>query len=168
MKKTSACGGMRSNMNAQSEPSHEEGRTHEHQTNTIQHRLHQRRHRHHLQIRTYTSIQRHHRGPDMNNKKWGEDKDEDGEIIKLEIGETIEGIIIDKGHSTRYDADIIKIKAKDDGTPKVIICTTILEKRIKNKEIGEEILIERINDIINSKKQPTHNYKTYHRTEEAE
>lgn len=94
--------------------------------------------------------------------KWEEDKDEEGEVIKLAIGDSVEGVIIDKGHSSKYDADIIKIKTMTDDIPKVILCTTILEKRMKSKEIGDEILIERIKDNINSKGQPTHNYKTYH------
>jgi len=102
------------------------------------------------------------------NKKWEEDKDDDGEVIKLEIGQSIEGIIVDKGHSSRYNADIIKIKNKDDDIPKVILCTTILEKKFKNKEIGEETKIERVEDTVNSKGQPVHNYKTYHPTKEAD
>jgi len=98
---------------------------------------------------------------------WTKDE-ENSEIIKMEVGETIEGIITDKSHSTKYDADIVKIKVKDDDTTKVILCPSILEKKIRNKEIGQKIKIERLKDTKNAKGQPMQVYETYSWTEEGQ
>ena len=89
--------------------------------------------------------------------------EDDGVVIKLEIGETIAGLLLDKYPSTKYTGkQIYKIKVKDDDTPKVILGTTILDKWMKNKNVNEEIMIKRLPDIPTDKAQPMQDYETYH------
>jgi len=97
---------------------------------------------------------------------WIKDE-ENAEVIKLEVGETVEGLITDKTHSTKYDATILKLKVKDDDTEKVILCPKILEKKIATKEVGQKIKIERLKDTTTGKGQTLQVYETYTWTEEA-
>jgi len=99
--------------------------------------------------------------PEKKEKKWVEDEHE-SEIVKLQVGESIEGLLTDKYPSTKWKAQIYKIKVKDDELPKVIVGTTILDKMMMNKEIGELVKIERLADGKSTKGQPLQNWKTYH------
>ena len=95
---------------------------------------------------------------------WEEDDEEsDAEVIKLKVGDSIEGILTDKIKSHKYETMCYKIKVKDDELSKVIVGTTLLVKRMENKEIGDEIKIERIGDTTNAKGQAVQNFKTYHK-----
>jgi len=104
----------------------------------------------------------------LNGKKWVKDKtpEEDGEVIKLEVGETIAGVLINKKASTKYKGHFIyTLQVKDDTIPKILIGTTILDKWMKNREINQEVLIKRLPDIKTDKAQDMQNYETYHPTE---
>lgn len=95
--------------------------------------------------------------------KWEEDEyEDDAEVLKLKVGESIEGLLIDKYESSKYEAGIYKIKVKDEEIPKIIIGTTILDKMMKNKEIGELVKIERLFDKPSSKGKPIQQWKTFH------
>ena len=98
-------------------------------------------------------------------QKWVEDEmvfDDDGEVVKLQVGESIEGLLIDVKDSTKYNTKIYKVKVKDDDVPKVILGTTILDKLMNGKEIGKPIRIERLGDGPVTKGKPLQNWKTYH------
>jgi len=98
------------------------------------------------------------------DKKWVRDEppEEDGEIIKLEIGETIAGVLVNKKPSKKYQGHFIyTLQVKDDPVPKVIVGTTILDRWMKNKEVGQELLIKRLPDIPTDKAQDMQNYETY-------
>ena len=97
--------------------------------------------------------------------KWEKDElysQEDAEVIKLGVGESIEGLLIDKFNSVKYDAGIYKIKDKDDEKLKVIVGTTVLDKLMLPKEVGEEIKLKRLEDSTNAKGQSFQNWETYH------
>lgn len=96
-------------------------------------------------------------------EEWIKDETfEDAEVVKLEIGECIQGLLVDKFDSVRYNAGIYKIKDKDDKKIKVIIGTTILDKLMKPKEIGEEVKIKRLEDGKARSGVVFQNYETYH------
>lgn len=95
--------------------------------------------------------------------QWEKDETyDDAEVVKLGVGESIAGLLVDKFHSTKYDAGIYKIKDKDDTKVKIIVGTTVLDKLMKPKEIGEEIKIKRLEDSVNQKGQNFQNWETYH------
>ena len=102
-------------------------------------------------------------------KKWVEDEEQsdDAEVIKLDVGESITGILLEKKPSDTFGF-VYKIQKKDDPVPKIICGTTILVKKMMNKEIGSEILIERIDDFKTKKGRFAHDYKTYHLEESRE
>jgi len=89
--------------------------------------------------------------------------EDDGEVIKLKVDETIRGLLTDKYPSTKYKGkQIYKIKVKDDNVVKVIIGTTILDRWMKNKKLNEEVMIKRLKDIPTDKAQDMQDYETYH------
>ena len=98
-------------------------------------------------------------------QKWVEDEmvfDDDGEVVKLQVGESIEGLLVDKKPSVKYSTQIYKIKVKDDDIPKVILGTTILDRLMAGKEVGKPVRIERLADGSTTKGKPLQNWKTYH------
>ncbi len=96
--------------------------------------------------------------------EWEEDEfDDEAEVIKLQVGDSIEGLLVDKYPSTKYDVHIYKIKVKDDDLPKIVLGTTIIDKMMKNKEVGEPVKIERLEDKPSEKGKPIQQWKTYHK-----
>jgi len=97
------------------------------------------------------------------DQKWEIDKpEEDAEVVKLQINESIEGLLSDMFKSTKYNAMIYKIKVKDEKLVKVIVGTTILDKLMLPKVVGDEVKIRRLDDTTNQKGQSVHNWETYH------
>ncbi len=97
-------------------------------------------------------------------KNWVKDQTEaEGEVLKLQVGESVEGMLIDKFESKKYNAGVYKIKVKDDDIPKVLLGTTILDKVMKTKEIGVEIKIVRLDDSVNQAGQNVQHWETYSR-----
>ena len=98
-------------------------------------------------------------------KKVNWEKDEEGldaEVVKLGVGESIEGIFIEQFHSGKHNAECYKIKPIDSDKAKIILATTILEKRMSNKTIGDLVKIERVEDGKNQAGVTYQNYETYH------
>lgn len=97
------------------------------------------------------------------DSKWEKDKpEEDAEVVKLEIDESIEGLLTDVFKSTKYNAMIYKIKVKDEKLVKVIVGTTLLDKLMLPKTVGDEVKIKRLDDSVNQKGQTVFNWETYH------
>jgi len=95
--------------------------------------------------------------------RWICDKpEEEAEVIKLQTGESIEGILVDTFKSTKYNAMIFKIKVKDEKLLKILVGTTILDKLMLPKAVGDEVKIMRLDDTINQKGQSVFNWETYH------
>ena len=96
--------------------------------------------------------------------EWIEDEEEnDAEVVKLQVGESVEGIYLDKVYSHKYETNCYKIKPKDSETAKIIVGTTILDKKMATKKLTELVKIERVEDGKNQKGQSYQNWKTYHK-----
>jgi hypothetical protein len=87
--------------------------------------------------------------------------DKDGEVRKLEVGEYVSGLLISKDHSQKYDAGIYKLKSKDTDVPIVILGSTVLDKKMRLHETGQEIIIVRAANTVNQKGQIVHNWNIY-------
>lgn len=98
------------------------------------------------------------------DKQWEKDSisEEDGEVIKLGVNESLEGLLVDKFPSTKYNTSIYKIKDKDDDKIKIVIGTTVLDKLMQPKEIGEEVKIKRLEDGKSQRGVEFQNWETYH------
>lgn len=101
---------------------------------------------------------------EANNTKWVKDEsyDDEGEVVKLGVNESIEGLLVDKFPSSKYNTSIYKIKDKDDDTIKIIIGTTILDKLMQPKEIGEVVKIKRLENGKSQRGVEFQNWETYH------
>jgi len=104
--------------------------------------------------------------------EWEEDEkapfpdDENSEVRKLQVGETIKGKIVDIIASTSWKGrNIYKI---DDGSGviKVLLGTTMLDRQMSAKSVGDHVKIERIQDKPTDKGNPFQQYRTYSRTVE--
>jgi hypothetical protein len=98
-----------------------------------------------------------------NEIKWVKDEvpQDDAEVVKLKVRESIEGILTDRLQSRKYETMIYKIKVKDDPITKVILGTTILDRMMKDKKIGDLVKIERTEDSPSSQGKPLQNWVTY-------
>ena len=99
----------------------------------------------------------------MDEKKWIQDKDytEYAEQIELEVGESVEGLLLDKfdfiGMFGNKNWGYI-IQVKDKNHPVLLFGSTILNNKMSNKELNTEIGIERLPD---KKKKDGTPYKFY-------
>lgn len=83
------------------------------------------------------------------------------EVIKLKPGESLMGEFVDVMESKKWEGlHIYKIE-KEDGKIAVILGTTMLNRLLKNKKIGDYIKIERCEDQPTTKGSPLQVYKTY-------
>ena len=100
-------------------------------------------------------------------KKWVKDEDEavDAEQIKLDVGESVEGLLLDKfdfegGYGKRNWGYIIKVKDKDH--PVLLFGCTMLNNKMLEKQVSTEIYIERMPDQKNKAGMSYQVYETYH------
>lgn len=78
---------------------------------------------------------------DFEQKGWKEHSD--GEVVKLEPGDSISGRLIDKSISPKYnDCGIYKLM-RDDGSrvPKVVLGSKQLDRLMAGIEVGQDVLI---------------------------
>ena len=101
------------------------------------------------------------------DKKWVKDEEEseDAEQIKLEVGESVEGLLLDKfdfegGFGKRNWGYIIKVKDKEH--PVLLFGCTMLNKKMLGKQLNTEICIERMPDQKNKVGVSYQVYETYH------
>lgn len=87
--------------------------------------------------------------------------DEDAEVIKLDVNEGIEGLLIDTFKSVKYNAGVYKIKVKDDPKTKIILGTTMLDKMMMDIKVGNKVKIVRLNSITNKKGQAVKMYDVF-------
>jgi hypothetical protein len=102
--------------------------------------------------------------------EWTEDEtvpfpdDENSEVIKLQVDEYIEGKLVDIVPSTTWKGrNIYKVKEKDRDTIKVLLGTTILDRQMSTKSVGDYVKIERLMDKPTDKGNPLQQYRTYSR-----
>ncbi len=103
------------------------------------------------------------------NEDWIEDEvkieyEDDADVIKLKVGDSIQGLLIDVWKSKKFPGrNCYKIKTGDDDREKILLGTTVLDGAMKTKEIGEEVKIIRVDDVPSDKGNPTQIYRTFHR-----
>lgn len=88
--------------------------------------------------------------------------EEDGEVIKMEVGKSIEGLLIDKFKSIKYSTFVYKIKTKE-GKLLVLLGSTILDKMMQKRELGEEVKITRMEDQQSQTGRTYQVYETFHK-----
>ena len=94
--------------------------------------------------------------------KWKEDEPIGGEYIKLEIGESIEGVLIAKVPAKKWEnRTVYRIKELQTDKIKVLVGTTLLDMGMADKKKGDVIKIERIEDTDSGKEKPCHNFKIF-------
>jgi len=86
---------------------------------------------------------------------------QDGKVVKLKPGESIQGLLVAKDHSAKYNVDIHKIQKKGENGPAVILGTTVLDRKMQQVEVGTLIKIERLEDTMNSRGQRMQDWKVY-------
>jgi len=103
------------------------------------------------------------------DKKWIEDEADEAdeaEHIKLEVGESVEGLLVDK---FEFDGNFGKknwgyiIKAVDCDKPVLLFGCAMLNKNMVSKSVGDEVCIERLSDKKNSRGLTYQVFKTYHK-----
>ena len=99
------------------------------------------------------------------DKKWVKDSDEqyedDADLIKLDVGETLEGLLVTKKHSNLFGY-VYKFQVKGDSRFKILCGTTVLNTKMANKQEGDEIMVERLKDAKNQAGRSYQVYETYH------
>jgi hypothetical protein len=74
------------------------------------------------------------------NDGWKEHKD--SELQRLEQGDALSGLLIEKSKSQKYnDCGIYQISVKDDPVPKVILGSKQLDKIMASIDVGTRITI---------------------------
>ena len=99
---------------------------------------------------------------------WVEDEqppfpgDENAEVVKLQPGESVEGEIVDIVESKKWPSRrIYKIQARGNERVSVILGTTMLDRLMSKKAIGDLVRIERRQDQPSEKGNPLQVYKTF-------
>jgi hypothetical protein len=89
--------------------------------------------------------------------------DEKAEVIKLQVGESVSGVLTDVYDSVKWPGKkIYKIKAKNDDILKVLVGTTSLDRQMVGKEVGDLVKIVRLDDIPRKTGNPLQIYETFH------
>jgi len=66
----------------------------------------------------------------------------DGEVVKLEPGDSIDGLLVDKGVSHKYNnCGVYKLTINGDLVPKVILGSVQLDRLMSTIDIGKEVKI---------------------------
>lgn len=89
-------------------------------------------------------------------------EDEEREVVKLQTGESITGLL--QGRKTSNDYGFVYyIKVKDDPVEKVICGTTMLNKWMVEIDDATEVIIERLKDTKTEVGRDLQNYDVYWR-----
>ena len=96
---------------------------------------------------------------------WEKDEaqDDDAEVVKLEVGQSIEGILMDKFNSVRYGCGIYKLKVKEKDKLQIILGTTLLDKMLEKREITELVKIKRLEDQKSGTGRTYQVYDVFHK-----
>jgi hypothetical protein len=91
----------------------------------------------------------------------------DGEVIKLQVGEFIQGLLLDRFPSKKFKGKMIyKIKQRDDPVVKVLVGTTMLDKVLSAYEVNDLVLVKRLEDIHSDNPNDMQQYITFHPEED--
>ena len=97
---------------------------------------------------------------DFENDGWTEQSD--GEVVKLEPGDSITGLLIEKNVSHKYnECGIYKIEVDKDPTPKVILGGKQLDRKMATVEEGTNVKIFFVGKEPTEKGQQMNVYKVF-------
>ena len=97
---------------------------------------------------------------DFNNDGWTEQSD--GEVVKLEIGDELKGLLIEKSSSHKYnDCGIYKIAVENDPIPKVILGSKQLDRKMATVNEGTNVKIVFVGKEPTDKGQPMNVFKVF-------
>jgi len=100
-------------------------------------------------------------------EKWEEDEDtydEDLEFVQLDVGDTIQGVIMEVIPSKKFvGRNTYKIQTKESKQPILLFGTSMLDRKLQERVPGDEVKIIRESDIPTDKGNPLQVYKTFHR-----
>lgn len=97
---------------------------------------------------------------DFEQSGWKEHSD--GEVVKLEPGNSISGLLIDKSTSSKYNnCGIYKLNVNDDPVPKVILGSKQLDRLMVTVDVGQEIKIVFTGTQPSDKGNPMKIFKVY-------
>ena len=103
--------------------------------------------------------------PKTSHSMWEKDTpDEDGEVIKIDVGQSVEGILMDKFKSLKYSTYVYKVRTKE-GKLLVFLGSTILDKMLQNRNLGEEIKVTRLPDQQSQSGRTYQVFETFHKKE---
>ena len=89
--------------------------------------------------------------------------DEKAEVLKLQVGDSVSGILMDVYDSVKWPGKkIYKIKVKDDDVLKVLVGTTALDRQMIGKPVGDLVRIVRVADVPRKTGNPLQIYETFH------
>lgn len=98
---------------------------------------------------------------------WEQDEetyDEELEFIKLEVGDSMQGIIVEVIPSKRFvGRNTYKIQEKEKEKPTLLFGTSMLDRKLCGRESGDEVKIVREEDLPSDKGNPLQVYITYHK-----
>jgi hypothetical protein len=99
---------------------------------------------------------------------WVEDEpvpfagDENAKVIKLAVGESTDGEIVDIVESKKWPGrKIYKLKEFDSDKINVLLGTVVLDRLMSSKAVGDKLKILRLPDQPSDKGNPTQVYKTF-------
>ena len=103
----------------------------------------------------------------VDGKRFVKDRPVDGEVIKLQVGEFIQGLLLDRFPSKKFKGKMIyKIKSKNDPVVKVLVGTTMLDKVLSAYEVNDLVLVKRLEDIHSDNPNDMQQYITFHPEED--
>ena len=101
--------------------------------------------------------------PKASHGMWEKDTpDEDGEVIKIDVGQSVEGILMDKFKSLRYSTYVYKVRTKEVKLL-IFLGSTILDKMMQNRSLGEEIKVTRLPDQQSQSGRTYQVFETFHK-----
>jgi len=68
---------------------------------------------------------------------------DDADVIKLDVGESLEGLLLEKKPSDLFGY-VYKIKKEEDPRIKILCGTTVLNSKFANIDTDTEVLVERL------------------------
>lgn len=89
-------------------------------------------------------------------------EDEEREVIKLQQGESITGLLTGRKRSNTFGS-VYYLKVEDDPIEKVICGTTILNQKLLEIDDGTEVIIERLKDSKTESGRNLQNYEVWWR-----
>jgi len=99
-----------------------------------------------------------------NEKKYVKVEDgfkDDADVVKLNIDESISGLLVEKKHSTLFGY-VYKLKQEGDDRYKIICGTSVMNTKFANIDEGVEVMVERLKDKKNREGRSYQDYDVWY------